>query len=79
MLIGKTVESLNLEQKFSIKLLSIMHYEYFEDSFGRTQRKPNIQGLAEPEQIVQQNDVLVIYGANKHIDQFLRRIGVMSR
>ena len=78
-LIGKTVDSLNLEQKFSIKLLSIMHYEYFEDSFGRTQRKPNIQGLAEPEQIVQQNDVLVIYGANKHIDQFLRRIGVMSR
>jgi len=75
-LIGKTVAALQLEDKFSIKLLSTMRYEHYEDSFGRAQSKPNIQGLAEPEQVLQDKDVLVVYGANKHINQFLRSVGV---
>ena len=53
-----------------------MHYEHYEDSFGRQQSKPSIQGLATPEQVLQENDVLVVYGANKHINNFLRSVGV---
>ncbi len=75
-LIGQTVEDLQLEQKFNIRLLSTMRYEYYEDSFGRTQSKPDIQGLAVPEQVLKDKDILIIYGANKHINQFLRSVGV---
>lgn len=75
-LIGQTVAELQLEQNFNIRLLSTMRYEYYEDSFGRTQSKPSIQGLAAPEQVLKEKDVLIIYGANKHINQFLRSIGV---
>ncbi len=76
LLIGKEIATLQLEHKFNIKLLSTMRYEHYEDSFGRRQRKPSIQGLAMPEQVLQDNDVLVVYGANKHINQFLRSVGV---
>lgn len=75
-LVGKTVATLQLEQKFNIKLLSTMRYENYEDSFGRPHSKPCIQGLAAPEQVLQDNDVLVVYGANKHIHNFLRSVGV---
>ncbi|MEC5210676.1 trk system potassium uptake protein TrkA [Psychrobacter sp. PL15] len=75
-LIGKTVAALQLEDKFNIKLLSTMRYEHYKDSFGRAQSRPSIQGLAEPEQVLQDSDVLVVYGANKHINQFLRSVGV---
>ena len=75
-LIGKTIAALQMQQKFNLKLLSTMRYEHYEDSFGRTQRKPDIQGLATPEQVLQEDDVLVVYGANKHINQFLRSVGV---
>jgi len=75
-LIGQTVGDLQLEQKFNIRLLSTLRYEYYEDSFGRTQSKPSIKGLATPEQVLQDKDVLVIYGANKHINEFLRSVGV---
>lgn len=75
-LIGKTVDELQLEQKFNIRLLSTLRYEYYEDSFGRTQSKPSIQGLAMPNQILKDKDVLIIYGANKHINQFLRSVGM---
>ena len=75
-LVGKTVDELRLEQKFNIRLLSTLRYEYYEDSFGRTQSKPSIQGLATPKQVLKDHDVLVIYGANKHINQFLRSVGV---
>lgn len=75
-LVGKAVDELKLEQKFSIKLLSTLCYEEYEDSFGFVQSKPSIQGLVTPEQILQENDVLVVYGANKHINQFLRSVGV---
>lgn len=75
-LIGKAVGELKLEQKFNIRLLSTLSYEQYEDSFGRLQNKPNIQGLAMPEQILHHNEVLVVYGANKHINQFLRSVGV---
>ena len=78
-LIGKTVDELKLEQKFSIKLLSTLYYEEYEDSFGRIQSKPSIQGLVTPEQILQDNDILVVYGANKHINKFLRSVGVRVR
>ena len=77
-LIGKTVAALQMQQKFNLKLLSTMQYEHYEDSFGRSQRKPNIQGLATPEQELQENDVLVVYGANKDINQFLRSVGVKA-
>ncbi len=75
-LVGKAVDELKLEQKFNIKLLSTLRYEEYEDSFGLMQSKPSIQGLVTPEQILQKNDVLVVYGANKHINQFLRSVGV---
>ena len=75
-LIGQSVGKLEFEQKFNIRLLSTLRYEYYEDSFGRTQSKPSIKGLAEPEQVLQEKDVLVIYGANKHINEFLRSVGV---
>ena len=47
-----------------------------KDSFGRTQIKPSIKGLATPKQVLKEQDVLVIYGDNKHINQFLRSVGV---
>lgn len=75
-LIGKAVSELELEQKFSIKLLSTLYYEEYEDDFGRIQSKPSIQGLVTPEQILQDKDILVVYGANKHINKFLRSVGV---
>ncbi len=75
-LIGKAVSDLKLEQKFSIKLLSTLYYEKYEDNFGRIQSKPSIQGLVTPEQILQDKDILVVYGANKHINKFLRSVGV---
>lgn len=75
-LVGQRVGKLELEQKFNIRLLSTLRYEYYEDSFGRTQSKPSIRGLAMPEQVLQDKDVLVIYGANKDINQFLRSVGV---
>ena len=75
-LIGKQIATLQLENRFNIKLLSTMHYEHYQDSFGRQQSKPSIQGLATPEQVLQENDVLVVYGANKHINNFLRSVGV---
>lgn len=75
-LVGKAVDELKLEQKFNIKLLSTLRYEEYEDRFGLMQSKPSIQGLVTPEQILQKNDVLVVYGANKHINQFLRSVGV---
>lgn len=73
-LIGQSVGKLEFEQKFNIRLLSTLRYEYYEDSFGRTQSKPSIRGLAMPEQILQDKDVLVIYGANDDINQFLRSL-----
>lgn len=78
-LVGKTVATLQLEPKFNIKLLSTMRYENYTDRFGHSQSKPSIQGLAVPEQVLQDNDVLVVYGANKHINQFLRSFGVSAR
>ncbi len=75
-LIGKTVAALQMQQQFNLKLLSTMRYEHYQDSFGRAQTKPDIQGLAAPEQVLQADDVLVVYGANKHINQFLRSVGV---
>ena len=67
-----------MEHKFNIKLLSTMQYEHYDDGFNRNQRKPTIQGLATPEQVLQDSDVLVVYGANKHINQFLRSVGVKA-
>lgn len=75
-LVGKTIAALQMEHKFNLKLLSTMRYEHYEDSFGRRQSKPGIQGLATPEQVLQDKDVLVVYGANKHINNFLRSVGV---
>ena len=39
---------------------------------GSKQTEMNIQGLATPDQKLEVTDVLVLYGSNKHIKDFLK-------
>ncbi len=43
------------------------------DEKDETQQKTSIQGIAMPDQQLEEGDILVFYGANKDLQNFLKQ------
>ena len=70
--VGKTIREIGFRSKFNLLVLTIMKQHEVKSLLGSKQTEMNIQGLATPDQKLEDSDVLVLYGSNKHIKDFLK-------
>lgn len=70
--VGKTIREIGFRSKFNLLVLTIMKQHEVKSKLGSQQTELNIQGLATPDQQLEISDVLVLYGSNKHIKDFLK-------
>lgn len=70
--VGKTIREIGFRSKFNLLVLTIMKQHEVKSLLGSKQTEMNIQGLATPDQKLEVTDVLVLYGSNKHIKDFLK-------
>lgn len=73
--VGKTIKEVGFRRNFNLLVLTIMNKEEVKSLLGKSRTEMKIQGIATPHQELQENDILVLYGSNKHLQQFLKHKG----
>ena len=50
----------------------LIHAYFAVKALGATRRVPRVKGVASPESILNQDDLMVVYGSNRDIQKFLK-------
>ncbi len=71
--IGKTVREVAFKREFNVLVLTIIKKIEVKSVLGKTNTIKQIQGVASADNILEANDILVIYGSNKDLQYFLKQ------
>ena len=71
--VGKTVQGVKFRSEFNLLVLTIIKKVEVKSILGKTKIESQIQGVAAAEDILEPNDVLVLYGSNKDLQIFLKQ------
>lgn len=72
---GKTLEELNLRKKHHLNLITVLQKEAKSDALLTEGRKARVRSLGVPEAGMRfsEKDILVVFGENNHIQDFLNK------
>lgn len=71
--IGKTVSEVGFRKESNILVLTIIKKVEVKSILGKTKTETQIQGVASADNILEPNDILVLYGSNKDLQIFLKQ------
>lgn len=71
--IGKTVLEVGFRREFNIMVLTIIKKIEVKSILGKTKSETQIQGMVSADNILEPNDILVLYGSNKDLQIFLKQ------
>lgn len=69
--IGKTVLDVGSRKEISILVLTIIKKIEVKSLLGKTRTEMQVQGVASANYVFEKDDILVLYGSNKHLEIFL--------
>lgn len=71
--IGKTILETGFRAHFNILVLAIIKKSETKSLLGKGKIDLNIQSMVSPDQCLEEKDILVLYGSNKDLENFLRQ------
>lgn len=71
--VGKTVLEVGFRRDFNLLVLTIIKKVEVKSILGKTKTETQIQGVASADNILEQDDILVLYGSNKDLQIFLKQ------
>jgi trk system potassium uptake protein TrkA len=69
---GKKIGEIDFRKKYNILILTTIKKTEQISRVGRSVMIQKVQGVASPDLILEKDDILVLYGANKDIQSFLK-------
>lgn len=77
--IGKSIREVGFRLKYNLLVLTIMKETEVKSLLGKSRKEMRIQGIATPDQNLEESDILVLYGANRDLQDFLKQKGNEGR
>lgn len=71
--VGKSISDVGFRTDFNLLVLTTIKRVEVKSILGRTKTENRVQGVAQPDLVLDEHDVLVLYGANKDLQYFLRQ------
>ncbi|WP_405608861.1 potassium channel family protein [Polaribacter sp. Asnod1-A03] len=68
--IGKSIREMQLRRKYNILALTTIKKTTVKTIVGKTKNEEKVQGVISPNTVLYENDILVIYGANRDLRNF---------
>ncbi|UMB53076.1 TrkA family potassium uptake protein [Lutibacter sp. A64] len=68
---GKKIKDLDFRNKFNILILTTIKKTEIQGNLGKTEIINKVQGVASAELVLEEEDILVLYGSNMDIKKFL--------
>lgn len=72
-LVGKTIEEVGFRKEYNMLVLTVIKNVEKKSIIGKTRVVADVQGIPTPDTMLEKNDILVVYGANKDIKQFISK------
>ena len=70
--INRTIGEINLREKYKLLILTILKKEEVETVIGQSKTATKAQGVPSSNYVLKKEDILVLYGSNADIQQFLK-------
>lgn len=70
--IGKTIGEIKMREKYNLLVLTTIKQTLIDSKVGKNVTIPKVQGVANPDTVLENEDILVLYGSNKDIQSFLK-------
>jgi trk system potassium uptake protein TrkA len=70
--VGKSLEEIGFRKNMNLVVLTTLRYENQELSKGFFNKVTRVQGVASPQTVLEEGDIMVIYGSNKDIQNLLK-------
>lgn len=71
--IGKTVREVGFRKEFNLLVLTIIKKVQVKSILGKTKTETQVQGVVSADNVIEANDILVLYGSNKDLQIFLKQ------
>ena len=71
--VGKTVREVSFRREYNILVLTVIKKVEVKSSLGKSKIEKQIQGVASADSVLELNDILVLYGSNKDLQNFLKK------
>ncbi|WP_121665995.1 potassium channel family protein [Mesonia aquimarina] len=71
-LIGKTLMQSDFRKKYKLNIITILRKKEYSNFIGKKSTKKEVIGMPTPETKFQQNDVLVVFGKDSDIENYLK-------
>lgn len=72
-LVGKTIEEIGFRKEYNMLVLTVIKNVEKKSIIGKTRVVADVQGIPTPDTMLEENDILVVYGSNKDIKQFISK------
>lgn len=69
--VGKSISEIGFRGKYDLLVLTIIKKSQVKSLLGESRTELKIQGIATPDQKLESGDLLVLYGSNKNLKEFL--------
>ena len=70
--IGKTIQEVGFRNVYDLLVLTTIKKTEVKSALGKTSLENVVQGVASPNQILEENDILVLFGSNTSLRNFLK-------
>ncbi|MBD1428824.1 MULTISPECIES: potassium channel family protein [Sphingobacterium] len=69
--VGKSIQEIGFREKYELLVLTILKSKEQKTTFGKSMVTTILHGIPKPDTVLEQGDILAIYGYNDHIKSFL--------
>lgn len=69
---GKTIKEINIREIYNLLVLTTISNTEVKSIVGKTRNITKVKGVAGPNNVLNKDDILVVYGGNKDIKNFLK-------
>lgn len=70
--VGKTLSEVGFKRDFNLLVLTIIKEVVVKSLLGKNKSEKKIKGVASADEILEKNDILVLFGSNKDLQNFLK-------
>ncbi len=71
--VGKSIREVNFKKKFNLLVLTVIKEVEVKSILGKSKIEKKIQGVTAADDILEKDDILVMYGSNKDLQIFLKQ------
>lgn len=75
---GKSIMEVSFRKNYNLNIITILRKKKFTNFIDRSADKQEVIGMPKPDTVFMDGDILVVFGTNKAIENYLEKTGIAT-